>query len=79
MKTVYRGHEIEVNRERCLGGYDQLYYSIFRVSDGFECMSGFEDSAETVRDKMKQLKERVDNELTEANPWESDPDCKLTL
>ena len=70
MKSIYRGHEIEVTRDRCLGGWQQMYYSIFRVSDGYECLSGFEDSAETVRDKMKQLKERVDAELKEADPWE---------
>jgi len=46
-----------------------LYYSIFRLSDGFECMSGFEDSAEKVQDKIAQLKERIDNELADDDPW----------
>lgn len=69
MKVVHRGHEIDVTRSRCLAGYALLYYSIFRASDGYECMSGYEDSAEKVRDKIKQLCERVDNELKEADPW----------
>ena len=69
MKAVYRGHEIEVKRDRCLGGWQMLYYSIFRLSDGFECMSGFEDSAEKSQDKIAQLKERIDNELADDDPW----------
>jgi len=69
MKTTYRGHEIDVHRDMCLGGWQMLYYSIFRLSDGFECVSGFEDSAETVRDKIKQFKERIDRELAEDDPW----------
>ena len=69
MKAVYRGHEIEVKRASCLGGWQMLYYSIFRLSDGFECMSGFEDSAEKAQDKIAQLKERIDNELADDDPW----------
>ena len=71
MKTVYRGHEIDVHRDRCLGCWDMLYFSITRVSDGYECECefSFEYSAEKVRDKVKQLKERIDNELAEEDPW----------
>jgi len=48
-----------------------LYFSITRVSDGYECECefSFEYSAEKVRDKVKQLKERIDNELAEEDPW----------
>lgn len=69
VKASYRGHEISVTRERCLAGYPILYYSIVRESDGYECMSGLEDSSETVRDKVRQLRERIDNELIEDDPW----------
>jgi len=69
MKVEYKGHDIEVNREQCLAGYKLLYWSIFRVGDGFECASGYEDSAETVRDKIQHLRERVDAELEEDDPW----------
>ena len=79
MKTTYRGHEIEVTRDHCLGGWDQLYFSIFRVSDGYECLSSFEDSAETIRDKIKELKERIDNELAEKDPWGEMEDEKHLL
>lgn len=69
MKATHRGHEIEVKREKCLAGYPLLYFSVFRLSDQFECTSGYEDSAETVRDKVQQLKKRIDNELLEDDPW----------
>lgn len=69
MKAIYKGHEIEAKRERCLAGYALLYWSIFRQSDGFEYDSGCEDSAETVRSMIGILKERVDNELQEDDPW----------
>ena len=52
-----------------MGGWQMLYYSIIRLSDGVGCMSGFEDSAEKVRDNIKQLKERIDNELADDDPW----------
>lgn len=67
MRTVYRGHEIDVKRERCLGGYSMLYYSV--VLGDYECLSNFEDSAETVAKMTGYLKRRVDAELSEDMPW----------
>jgi hypothetical protein len=69
VKTKYRGYTIDVKREICLGGWDMLYYSIFRDSDNFECTSGCENSGETVRNMTKYMKERIDAELQEADPW----------
>lgn len=69
MKTVYRGHEIDVHREKCMGGWSLLYYSIFRVSDGRECLSGFTEDTSPVRIFMAYMKERVDAELAGADPW----------
>ena len=69
MKDSYRGHEIEVFRDKCLGGWSQLYYSIFRESDGYECTSGFTSDESPTRTYMKYMKERVDAELQEADPW----------
>ncbi|NVJ48122.1 MAG: hypothetical protein HWE07_13385 [Cytophagia bacterium] len=69
MKVECKGFDIEVTRERSCGGWSQLYFSIFRKSDGFECLSSFEDSQEKVSDKVKELKECIDNELKLSNPW----------
>jgi hypothetical protein len=69
MRTIYKGHEIIVTRDRCLGGWEMLFYSIFRVSDGYEYTSGFTEDSSTVREYVKYMKERVDNELAEEDPW----------
>ena len=59
MKTVYKGCEIEVTRDKCLGGWDMLFYSGF--DDGYEVTSGFSESSDTVRDFIKDLKGLVDD------------------
>jgi hypothetical protein len=69
VKEVYRGHEIKVTRERSMGGDDLLYYSIFRESDGYECSSGFTYDDSPVRTYLQYMKERVDAELAEDDPW----------
>ena len=69
MKTIYRGHEIEVKREKCLGGWSELYTSVFRLSDGLECVCDVEDSAEKVADQVSYMKERIDEELDREVPW----------
>lgn len=78
MKITYRGHEIDVRREKCMAGYQLLYYSVFRVSDGYECTSGFQDSADSVRYMVKAFKERIDEELASPDPWEEKASmCRL--
>lgn len=61
MKSIYRGFEIEVTREKCLAGYPMIYYSIFRISDGWELTSGFYDTEDTVRSFLKDMKATVDD------------------
>lgn len=72
MKTIYRGHEINVKREKCLGGWDMLFYSIFRLSDGYEVDSGFENSFEKVNDKIGQMKKTVDDEIEHPENYEDE-------
>ena len=69
MKTIYKGHEIAVTRERSMGGWTQLYYGVFRVSDGYECTSGFCDTSDSTRTFTRILKDRVDAELACTDPW----------
>lgn len=69
MIAHHRGYEISVKREECLGGWDMLYFYIMRESDGKFMIDAFEDSAETVPDQMKYMKQRIDNELAEDDPW----------
>jgi len=65
----YRGHEIEAHREESLAGFDLLYWSIFRESDGYECDSGFTYDDSLAADYVDLLKQRVDAELNDENPW----------
>ncbi len=69
MTTIHRGYEIYVTCEKSLGGDRLMYYSIFRVSDDYECDSGFESSSETVLSMTENLKARVDAELQLLDPW----------
>jgi hypothetical protein len=69
MIVKYRGYEIEVKREECLGGWPLLYYSVYRIEDGWCAIESFEDSDETVRDMVGHMKARIDNELAECDPW----------
>lgn len=70
MKTVYRGHEIDAHREKCLAGYRLLYFSVFRASDGYECLSSFSTGDDKPADMIEYLKQRVDAELASPNPWD---------
>jgi hypothetical protein len=56
-------------REGSMGGDDFLYYSIFRLADGYECTSSYTSDTSPVRTYIGYLKERVDNELAEDDPW----------
>lgn len=69
MTTIHKGHEITVTREKSMAGYDMLFYAVFRVSDGYECTSGFSDSSETIKEFTGIMKERIDAELAEDDPW----------
>lgn len=69
MRVVYRGHEIDVKRERCMGGQALLYYSVFRLSDSHECTSGFTEDTSPVSTYVRYMKARVDAELADADPW----------
>jgi hypothetical protein len=59
MKGSYKGCEIEVTKEKCLGGWNMLFYSIF--DDGFEVTSGFSESEDTIKDFYNDLKNVVDD------------------
>jgi len=79
MKTTYRGHEIEIHREQCPAGYALVYYSIFRLADGFECASGFTSAEDSLAYLMQCFKDRVDKELYSADPWGESADTAELL
>ena len=66
MKTNYRGYEIDVHR---VSGDEGLYVSIFRIEDGFEADSFYSSDESPVREYIKRMKERIDNESMSDDPW----------
>jgi len=69
MISHYKGYEIEVKREECMAGYDLLYFTITRESDGYLCEGDFTDEEATVREFIGYMMERIDNEHKEDDPW----------
>ena len=61
MKIIYRGFEIDAHREQSMGAGVLLYYSIFRMSDGYELESGFTGGTDRVQTFLGYLKEHVDD------------------
>lgn len=70
MKTVYKGFEVEVKREKCLAGYPMLYFTVMRQSDGWYMIDSFSDSEDTVREMIADLKKSVDDYLENPEDWE---------
>jgi hypothetical protein len=72
MRVVYKGHEIDVRHEMSMGGWSQLYFSVFRLSDNREITSGFSEGADKVHDFVGYMKNRVDGYI--ADPSEEFPE-----
>lgn len=70
MKTTYKGFQIEVKREKSLGGDYPLYFNIIRLSDNWILDDSFEYSDEKVKDKLKDLKSTVDDYLENPKEYE---------
>lgn len=68
MKTSYKGFEIEAKRDQ--SGFELLYFSIFRESDGWEFRSSFTDGDDTEEAMIGYLKGHVDDYLE--NPQDYD-------
>ncbi len=72
MKTFYRGCEIEVTKEKCLGGWKMIYFSVF--DDGFEVTSGYSESEDTIQEVIKNMKEVVDDYRDHPEDYEENED-----
>lgn len=71
LKTIYKGFELNATGEKCLGGWSMLCFHIFTPT-GYLLVDSFEDSDEKVRDKIKELKEIVDDYILNPQDYEDD-------
>lgn len=60
MKEIYKGYAITAELEGSMFGPERLYFSVYRESDGLEIICGSEDSEETERGTVEEMKGRVD-------------------
>ena len=63
LKVIYKGFEIEVKREQALGGWDNLYFSAYRLLDGWCLEESFTEGDDKVSDYIGYMKELVDSYL----------------
>lgn len=70
MLVEYKGFDLEVTREKCLGGWNMLYYSIFRKSDLWELASGFWDTKDSIKEGIKSCKSIVEDYLKNPEDYE---------
>ena len=78
MKVKYRGFDLEVKKERSLGGDYPLYITAYRLKDEYEYISGFEYSQEKIKDRMSYLKNNIDEYYKMINEG-SCPECCVTI
>jgi hypothetical protein len=62
MKSNYKGFELDVKREKCLGGWNQVYVCAYHEEYG-EVISTHYDDEDTVATHMKDLKRDIDEIL----------------
>lgn len=61
IKISYRGFEIEVRREKALGGWGSLYYTVMHEKDGWFLEDNFYESKDKITDFAEDLKNLVDH------------------
>lgn len=69
MKASYRGYEIDAHRGESIGGDDYLYFTVMRESDGRFVVDDFTTGVDTEEDYIGYMKERIDSELADPDPW----------
>lgn len=72
MKVEYKGFEIEVTKGKSLGGFECLYFYVLRLSDGWMFKDSFEESDDTINQKIKDLKSIIDDYLENPQDYEEE-------
>lgn len=68
VKAIYKGFEINVERSGI------LYFTVMELDTHWPLVDSFEDSSETIREKIKQLKEVVDDYLENPSDYIDEED-----
>ena len=74
MKINYKGFEIKVWQEESLGGWDNLYYYVMRIEDGYMLDEGFSEGKDKLKDFCNDLKQLVDEYLEHPSWYEDEFD-----
>lgn len=72
MKINYKGFEINVTREKSLGGWDNIYYYIMRIDDGWFLEDSFSTGEDDLREFAYGLKDIVDDYLENPSDYEDE-------
>ena len=72
MKINYKGFEINVKREKALGGWDNIYYYIMRIDDGWFLRDTFSTGEDNLREFAYSLKDIVDDYLENPSDYEDE-------
>ena len=71
MKVKYKDFILEAHKEKCLGGWNTIYYSAVRDSDGWFLDDGFSDSDDILKTIINGEKITVDDYYENPNNYES--------
>ena len=61
MKCKYKGYDLEVTREKCLGGWDMAYRTAYL--DGCEVVCDFSNTEDRLSTIMADLKKEIDDRV----------------
>ncbi len=69
MKARYKGFDLEAKRDQCLAGWNMVYVSAIRVSDGWVMIESCSDDRDTLATHIKSLKHQVDDYYEHPENW----------
>lgn len=57
----YKGFDITITKEESIWHEVECYYSAYKLDDGWTLASGHFDIEESIEDKVKELKDLIDD------------------
>lgn len=70
MKFEYKGFEIDISRAQCLGGWENTYWTIIRLSDEWIMEDDFTEGDDSLETIAGFLKAHVDDCLENPQDYE---------